>query len=159
MTGSIPFHKMIEKGLAYKELPRPRKAVDGIFIEAVECIKRAGGGIGPREVAKADEYPSLDRIGCHDELSFDIETSKRVLEEMTSEAGVNILYYTNVIGAKLESRNIKGIYAANKDGVLYTQAETFIDCSGDADLVFQAGFAVTKSDKKAVRVPRKLVRL
>ena len=148
MTGSIPFHKMIEKELAYKDLPRPRKAVGGIFIEAVERIKQADGGVGPCEVAQTDKYPGLDRLGCHDEFTFDIEIGKRVLEEMTSEAGVSILYYTNVIGTKVKDRSIKGIYTANKDGVLYTQAKTFIDCSGDADLVFQAGFAVTKSDRK-----------
>ena len=47
MTGSIPFRKMLETGARYRDLPRPRPAVGGIFVETMNCIKKAGGGVGP----------------------------------------------------------------------------------------------------------------
>ena len=44
-NGSIPFPQMMEKGLAYKDCPHPRKAVGGIFEEAMNRIKAANGGV------------------------------------------------------------------------------------------------------------------
>lgn len=149
MTGSIPFRKMLEKGLRYADLPRPRPAVGGIFLEAVRRIKAAGGGVGPAVLAQTDRHPGLDRLGCHDEFTFDIETGKRVLDEMATEAGVEVLYHTIVLGASLSGGRVTGVYAANKDGLTRVRAETFIDATGDADLVSRCGFATYKGDRES----------
>lgn len=146
-NGSIPFPQMVKKGLQYKDLPHPRKAVGGIFEEAMNRIKDAEGGVGPCKLAQTDKYPGLDRLGCHDEFTFDIEIGKRVLEEMLVEAGVTIRYYARVIDAVREGNVIKGIKFADKGGVQYVTADAFIDCTGDADVVDYAGFATYKGDK------------
>lgn len=83
-NGSIPFSKMIERNLKYSELPHPRKAVGGIFDMLVERIK-SEGGVGPAKLAQTDRYPGLDRLGCHDEFTFDLEVGKRVYDEIMSE--------------------------------------------------------------------------
>ncbi len=146
-NGSIPFPQMVKKGLQYKELPHPRKAVGGIFEEAMNRIKAAEGGVGPCKLAQTDKYPGLDRLGCHDEFTFDIEIGKRVLEEMLVEAGVTIRYYARVIDAVREGNTIKGVKFADKSGVQFVAADAFIDCTGDADMVDYAGFATYKGDK------------
>lgn len=147
-TGSVPYKDMIESGIAYEDLPRPRSAVGGVFLEAVERIKAAQGGVGPCKLAQTDEYPGLSRLGCHDEFTFDIETGKRVLDEMVIEAEVQILYHTMLIGAEANEGRVCGVYTANKDGVVYTQARLFVDCTGDADLVSFAGFETTKAKRE-----------
>lgn len=146
-NGSIPFPWMIKRGLAYKDCPHPRKAVGGIFEEAMNRIKAAHGGIGPCVLAQTEKYPGLDRLGCHDEFTFDIEIGKRVLDEMLVEAGVTIRYYARVIGAEREGDKVCGVYFADKSGVQYVSAGAVIDCTGDADVVNYAGFATYKGDK------------
>lgn len=109
MTGSIPFTQMIEQNVAYKDLYRPRKAVGGIFEEAIARIKKAHGGVGPCVPAQTDKHPGLSRLGCHDEFTFDIETGKRVLDEIAIEAEVKISFHTMLIGAKVDGRRIEGV--------------------------------------------------
>ena len=146
-NGSIPFPWMIREGRSYKDCPHPRKAVGGIFEDAMNRIKAAHGGVGPCVLGQTDKYPGLDRLGCHDEITFDIETGKRVLEEMLTEAGVTLRYYARVIGARREEDRVAGVYFADKSGVQYVPAGAVIDCTGDADVVDQAGFETYKGDK------------
>lgn len=145
--GSIPFYKMIEKNLPYAELDRTFRAVGGIFRDMVRQIKAQDGGIGPCVVAQTDKYPALDRFGCHDEFTFDIETGKRVLDEMANDAGLDLLYYSQAIGCETERNRIKGVYVANKNGITYIPCKTVIDCTGDADIITDAGFETYKGDR------------
>ena len=146
-NGSLPFPWMMERGLAYKDLPHPRKAVGGIFEEAMRRIREEGGGSGPCRLPQTDRWPGLDRLGCHDEFTFDLETGKRVLEEMLLEAGAGIRYYARVIGAEREGNRVTGIRFADKSGVQFVPAGAVIDCTGDADVTDFAGFETYKGDK------------
>ena len=147
MTGSISFPQMLKKGLAYRDLNRPREAVGGIFKEMVKRIKEAEGGVGPCVMAQTDKYPGLDRLGCHDEFTFDIEIGKRVLDEMALSSGVEILYYTKAIDVERTGNRIDGVYISNKSGVSYVPCGVVIDCTGDADLIAAAGFETYKGDR------------
>lgn len=147
-TGSIPFPQMIKKGLKYSELPHPRKAVGGIFDLVISEIKKAGGGVGPAIMAQTDKYPGLDRLGCHDEFTFDLETGKRVLDELAIKYGVSVLYYTRAIRANIEDNKVKGIWLSSKNAITYAECSAIIDCTGDADIVYEAGYPTYKGDKK-----------
>ena len=148
-NGSIPFRKMIERGLSYKELVRPRRAVRGIYDIIIEKIKESGGGVGPCKIAQSDKYPALDRLGCHDEFTFDIETGKRVFDELAEEYGLSVLYYTTAIDVNLVKNEIKGVYIVNKNGIGYVECRALIDCTGDADLVARCGYPTYKGDKES----------
>lgn len=147
-TGSIPFPKMIELNLQYSELPHPRKAVGGIFDDFVEYVKEENGGIGPCKLAQTDKYPGLDRLGCHDEFTFDMEIGKRVFDDIAKEAGLDVLYYTHALDVKRVGNLIEGVYISNKSGVQYIPCKVVIDCTGDADMVARAGFHTTKGDHR-----------
>lgn len=147
MTGSISFPQMLKKGLSYRDLNRPREAVGGIFKEMVAKIKSEEGGVGPCVVAQTDKYPGLDRFGCHDEFTFDIEIGKRVLDEMARSSGVEMLYYTKAIDVDVSGKHINGVYICNKSGISYISCGVVIDCTGDADLVYAAGFETYKGDR------------
>ena len=146
-NGSIPFPWMIKRGLQYKDLPHPRKAVGGIFEEAMNRIKEQHGGVGPCKLAQTDRFPGLDRLGCHDEFTFDIEVGKRVLEEMLLDAGVTIRYYAHVYDVERDGNKVTGLYFVDKSGAQYVPADAIIDCTGDADVVAYAGFETYKGDK------------
>jgi len=148
MTGSISFPQMLEKGLAYKDLNRPAEAVAGVFKQMYQRMRAAQGGVGPCVVAQTDRYPGLDRLGCHDEVIFDIEIGKRVFDEMVTQAGAQVLYYTSVVGAKRTGDHIDGIYIYNKSGICYVPCGAVIDCTGDADVVAAADFPFYKGDRE-----------
>lgn len=147
-SGSIPFRKMLEKGLRYRDLPRPMQVVGGIYSEIVNGIKAANGGVGPAALAHTDKYPGLDRLGCHDDFFFDIEIGKRVLDEFVTQAGCDILFHTIAVATEVDGRRVKGVYTANKDGLSFYEAKTVIDCSGDADMVAHSGFDTYKGDQE-----------
>lgn len=147
-TGSIPFPEMIEKGIPYSRLPHPRKAVGGVFDLFIEAVKAQGGGVGPGVIAQSDRYPGLDRLGCHDEFTFDLETGKRVFDEMTVRYGVETLYYTRALKADLEHNRVKGIWLTNKDSLVYAGCKAIIDCTGDADIICGAGYETYKGDRR-----------
>lgn len=148
MTGSIPYKDMLEQGLSYKDLPRPRKAVGGVFDEVTTAMKDANGAVGPCEMAQTDKYPGLDRLGCHDEFTFDIEIGKRVLDELMQLHGVDLLYYTQAMDVEREGNRILGVYIHNKSGLQFVPCKAVVDCSGDADLVARAGYETYKGDRE-----------
>ncbi len=147
-NGSIPFRKMIEQGLAYRDLPRPRRAVCGIFDTVMARMREKGVGVGPCVMAQTDKYPALDRLGCHDEFTFDIEAGKRVFDELASEYGLEVLYYTSAVDTEREKNAVKGVYFHNKGGMQYASCRVLVDCTGDADLVARSGFATYKGDRE-----------
>ena len=147
-TGSIQYQEMLSKGLAYSDLPHPRKAVGGIFDELMDALRMEGGGVGPCVMAQTDQWPGLDRLGCHDEFTFDLEAGKRVMEQAVLAAGVQILYYTLAVEAERAGSRVTGVYLANKNGITHVTASVFIDCSGDADVIHRAGFETYKGDRE-----------
>ena len=147
-SGSIPFLKMVEQNLQYEDLPHPMEAVAGLFDEIVDRIKREGGGVGPCKLGQTDKYPGLSRLGCHDEFTFDLEIGKRVLDEVVTEAGVDILFYTQALDVCVEDNVVKGVYLVNKDGMTFVPVKAVVDCTGDADLISRAGYATYKGDRE-----------
>ncbi|MDR1892518.1 MAG: FAD-dependent oxidoreductase [Oscillospiraceae bacterium] len=152
MRGSRPFPEMIKNNWQYKDLPRPKKAVDGIFGDFMRRVKTQNGGVGPSVVAQTDQFPALDRFGCHDEFTFDIEAGKRVLDEMAVQSGLRLSYYTHAIDVKISGNSIAGVYIHNKSGVRYIPCKAVIDCTGDADLIAAAGFETYVGDKETGEV-------
>jgi len=145
-NGSVPFYKMVAEKLPYSKLPHPRRAVGGIYEKVMKAIMDEGGSLGPSRVAQTDKYPGLDRMGCHDDFVFDIEIGKRVFDRLAIDAGIHLRYYARVIDVERKNNRIEGIYFADKSGITYVPAKTVIDCTGDADVTYQAGFSTIKGD-------------
>lgn len=148
MTGSVSYPQMLREGLAYRDLPRPRQAVGGVWNTVMHRIDAQHGGVGPCAVAQAGRHPGLDRLGCHDEYTFDIETGKRVFDEMAAEAGVDVLYYTRALDVRRSGTHIDGVFLSNKSGISYAPCGAVIDCTGDADMAAAAGFETYKGDRR-----------
>lgn len=72
-------------------------------------------------------------------IDFDIESLKLLLDQMTAEAGVEVLYYTFYCDTLVEDGRVTGGIIQNKTGRQAVLAHRIIDCTGDGDAAFHAG--------------------
>ena len=86
-------------------------------------------------------FDRLDELGAiHKNRSiFNEEMLKHVLDQMTEESGVDVLFHSYMIDADTENGVIKNVKVANKSGIQTFESRYFIDASGDADLAVRAG--------------------
>lgn len=92
----------------------------GLFAELKQRVSGAGG---------------LSASG----VGFDLEVTKRVMEQMLAEAGVRLRYHTFVCKAVVEEGAVRGVIAEGKSGREAFLAERVIDATGDADVAADAG--------------------
>lgn len=71
---------------------------------------------------------------------FNPEWVKIILNRKLLEAGVTLLFNSQLIGAEREGDRICSVTVANKSGNVKLTASYFIDCTGDADLAVFGGF-------------------
>lgn len=107
-----------------------QQVVGGLAQEVVDRLIALGGSVG--HIIDTSDY-------CPTITPFEAETLKIVSQRMVLEAGARILYNTFVSGVIKEGNAIKGIQITNKGGVSQLFADVVIDCTGDADVAFQAG--------------------
>lgn len=67
------------------------------------------------------------------------ESVKLTLEEMFAEAGVRVLYYTQVTGCEKEGNRLTKVITQSKAGRIDFTAKQFVDATGDGDLAALAG--------------------
>ena len=107
-----------------------------------QVIRGFGGEVIDRLIAVGGASPhwsSRDVPGC----VIDSERLKVVLIEMLEEAGVTIL--THVLAARplVEESRVRGCFIESKSGRQAVLAGATVDCTGEADLAWQAGADVT----------------
>lgn len=69
----------------------------------------------------------------------DPEALKLHVLRMAADAGVEFLFHSVLVGATATDGRVRSISVANKAGIEELRARTFVDCSGDADLVARVG--------------------
>ncbi|MCR4905781.1 MAG: FAD-dependent oxidoreductase [Clostridiales bacterium] len=74
---------------------------------------------------------------------FNDEALKILLDRMTTEAGVEVLFHATLCGVKKTGNRIESLSVATKAGVLTFEAQVFVDCTGDADLCAMAKIPTT----------------
>ena len=111
----------------------------GFFEEFVRRMEAEGGAIHPSKVEGATGYASYRTVGHAHVTPYDCEVFKRVAEEMCLESGVKLLYNVYFQTCETENGNITGAVFSGKGGFFEVRARQYIDCSGDADLAYQAG--------------------
>ncbi len=124
-----------------------RQIIKGIFDELVRKLEAAGGAIHPSRVGWATSHAAFIRIG-HDHVTpFDSEILKIVAEDMLTESGVDLLYYTQFVDCVMEGGRIKTVIAARKEGLCAIEAGVVVDCTGDADVAEKAGVPIFKGSR------------
>lgn len=106
-----------------------KQVIKGLGEEMVQRLKARGYSTG--HVLDSTNYISYV-------TPFSAEGLKIILDEMISEAGVEVLFHTYLIDVEKENAEIKNVVIANKDGVSKVASTIFIDATGDADLAVLA---------------------
>lgn len=81
------------------------------------------------------EAPTKQRLRSH----YDTGVFTLVLNKLTADAGVDILYDTLVSDVVMRENICDGLIVENKSGKSYYGARMIIDVTGDADVLFRAG--------------------
>jgi hypothetical protein len=108
----------------------PLQVVRGIPAEIVERLVAMDAS--PGHVPDPVDF-------CDTITPFDYEGLKRVLLEMTLEAGVDVWLHTVCLGARAEGGVVHAARVWQKDGEREIRAPIFVDASGDGDLSVSAG--------------------
>lgn len=136
--GGVGTSGMVTVLLGGMKRTNPREwAVGGIFKELVQQLVKDGAACEPGAPLGA-----LALFGDH--IFFEPEALKALLEQKAADAGVEVLYFSTFVAPDVENGRIKGVYFANKEGLNYAAADFVVDCSGDADVAFRAGFPTVK---------------
>lgn len=91
------------------------------------------------------EYPDtwLEGKADHGSQRYRVRYNAQVfavlLEELLTEAGVEILYGTTLCSVVREDSRVRALIVENKDGRSAVPAEGFVDATGDADIFHLAG--------------------
>ena len=123
--------------------------VKGIFDELCLRTEARGGAIHPSKVEGMTTYSSY-YIRSHRHVTpFQSEVLAVVMDEMAVEAGVQLLFNVQVCDVVKDGDRITGVIAAMKEGLALIRAETYIDCTGDADVAHFAGVPTWMGDKRS----------
>ncbi|MBE6637234.1 MAG: FAD-dependent oxidoreductase [Ruminococcaceae bacterium] len=79
-------------------------------------------------------------------MNFDPLLLKIVLEQLCTEAGVRIMFYTTLADTIRQDNRIHELVVVNKAGLGRIRGRCFIDATGDGDLAVRAGASFTKGD-------------
>ncbi|SHF71857.1 FAD dependent oxidoreductase [Mariniphaga anaerophila] len=85
------------------------------------------------------------------------EAVKSVAFNMLKEKGVDVMLYTMFAGIIKEENNLKGIIIESKAGREAILAKVIIDCTGDADVAYQAGVPCEKGNENGGMQPPTLM--
>lgn len=122
-----------------------RQIVGGFCNEVIERL-RTLDGVG--ETTRWLETASLP---------YDLFAMKVALDQLVEEARVEVLFHSMVVGVAMDGQDIEAVMIESKEGRLAIRARSFVDCSGDADLVKFCGapFEVSTDD---LQFPTTMVR-
>lgn len=99
-----------------------------------ENHKYITGGIF-KEMRKREEQYVED----YSDRNFKSEYFKILLDDMVTEAGVNVIFHSIVFDVATEKAEVKSIYVTTPSGVMSFSADFFIDATGNGDLFAMAG--------------------
>ncbi|MEX0302493.1 MAG: FAD-dependent oxidoreductase [Leisingera sp.] len=84
---------------------------------------------------------------------------REVADGFLRNAGVQILYHSQVVGVLMEGDAFEGVIVNSKSGLAQVRAKRIIDASGDGDVIHRAGFKTTKGNNGAIQNPTMIFRM
>ena len=118
----------------------------GMVTELLDRLCREGFCFGVADGAYWRTPEKPDSYGFN-LTPFDPEGLKYVLQEMVLEAGAEILYHTMLSSVRVRDGRVCAVEVCYGSGREWISAKQFIDCSGDASLIYQAGGRFLKKEQ------------
>ena len=116
---------------------RPDQVVQGVGGEVLRRLANYGTNIHPK--------PSKSTGNVS--VSFDPEILKWVLDNLMQESQVTYLLHTSMIRAQREGDRVVSIECLDEEGPFTVEAKSFVDASGNANLVHLAGIETRWGDE------------
>ncbi|MGI9381841.1 MAG: FAD-dependent oxidoreductase [Methyloligellaceae bacterium] len=126
---------------------RPEQAVFGFAERFRAAMTDAGGITAPQLYGRTWTH-------CHDPLRW-----REVADAFLDAARVRLLYHCLVLGVVMEDDTVRGVMVESKAGRGVVAAKAVIDASGDADVVYRAGYSYTRGQDGTVQNPTMIFRL
>ncbi|OKL36607.1 FAD-dependent oxidoreductase [Domibacillus mangrovi] len=133
--------------LSSEKKTKPEQVVFGFTERFRAEMERRGGITAPLK------YGHTWTV-THDPLVW-----REVAEDFLIESNVNILYHTSLVGVVMDDESIKGVIINTKSGLAAIHADVVIDASGDADVIYRAGFHFNMGEEGKIQNPTMIFRL
>lgn len=121
--------------------------VGGIVFEMLERMGVIQPGQGPQ--LRYNVNGDFSFVEMHPERVIprcDPERFKRAADAILLEAGVNVLYHSQVADVIAKQGHIESVIVSNKAGLVAIQPKVVIDCTGDGDVAAWAGAPFEKAE-------------
>jgi hypothetical protein len=121
--------------------------VGGIVFEMLERMGVIAPGAGPN--LRYNVNGDLSFVEMHPDRVIprcDPERFKRAADDILLEAGVQLLYHTQVADVISRDGRIETVIVSNKDGLVAIQPRMVIDATGDGDVAAWAGAPFEKAE-------------
>ena len=79
-------------------------------------------------------------------LPYTPESLKKIYDEMIQEAGVNFLFFSQLVDVVCKDGKVSSVIVASKSGLFAIEAKMFVDGTGDGDLCAMAGASFKQGD-------------
>ena len=109
-----------------------QQVVHGIADDILERLARLDGLMEPHVIQGPDGL----RTGAQ---AYDTAAYKLAADDLLTGAGVDLRFHVQAVGAIMDGPRIDAILVETKSGRGAIRAQTFLDCSGDADLAAWSG--------------------
>jgi FAD dependent oxidoreductase len=117
-------------GLHANVFGKIEQVVHGIADELLDTLRHLGGLNEPHILFGG-------KIAAQ---AYDNAALKIAADQLVISSGAKVLFHAQAVGAVMdEKRRISAVLIETKSGRMAVRASTFIDCSGDGDLLFHAG--------------------
>ena len=124
-----------------------RPVVGGLYREIIERLAERGGAILPENTDSPSIHTSFIGHYHRHVTPFDSFLLQVVLDEMTKEAGVEVLLYTRFLDTVCENGKIKQVVLAALQGPVCASADMYVDATGNADVAHSAGVPTWKGEE------------
>ncbi len=124
----------------------------GFYTPGSRPLKIAGGIPDDVVAGLCELGPVLERpntYGAGTGVTYNSEHLKLVWERLAVEAEVRVLLHAFLQAVVVDDGRVEELLIATKAGLARVRGRIFIDASGDADLVHQAGFGYELAGEKA----------
>jgi len=134
-------------GLFASGTGKPDFVTQGLSREFYERLHQRGGVADPWPFGKT-------YLSVHDPLAW-----KELANDYLLDSGISVLYHTLFVDAVVRDQNVTHVILENKNGRGAIAAKTFIDASGDADLIDRAHGASTQGQNGITQAPTMIFRM
>ena len=148
MLGGMATTALVGPFMTSYDREATRPVVGGLFREICERLEARSAAILPENADAPSIHTSYIDQYHHHVTPFSSFMLQVLLDEMTAEAGVEVLLYTRFADCICENGKIKTVILAALEGLRSVSADLYIDCTGNADVAFAAGVPTWKGDEE-----------